>query len=58
MAFQSPKITLEALKQQLDKGQEILVDDQGGVHLPDEDGIQKAQAEGKATTTMKPQRWF
>jgi len=58
MTFRTPTTSLEQLKQQLDKGQEIVVDDQGTLHLPDEAAVQKAQAEGQATTKLKPQRWF
>jgi len=58
MASQRPVTTLEELKRQMEKGQEIQVDQEGKVHIPDDEEVQKQIAEGKKVSKVKPQRWF
>jgi len=58
MAFKTPITSLQELKQQMEKGQEIQVDEDGKLHLPDDKEVQKQIAEGKQVSKVKPQRWF
>ena len=54
----NPFTSLEELKRQMEKGQEIQVDQDGKLHIPDDKEVEQQLLEGKKVSTVKPQRWF
>jgi hypothetical protein len=55
---QNPISNLEELKRRLNDAQDIQVDEEGKLHLPDEPDVKQKEMEGKQVTTIKPTRWF
>jgi hypothetical protein len=54
----NPISSLEQLKQQMQKGQEIQVDQDGQLHIPNDKEAEQQMQQGKKFSTVKPQRWF
>ena len=50
--------SLEDLKRQMEEGQEVIVDQEGKLHLPDDKQVKEQMQQGKQFSTVKPQRWF
>ena len=53
---QNPQNSLEELKRRLAKAQEVVVDQKGKLHLPEDSAVADKPAQDK--TVVKPQRWF
>ncbi len=51
-----PIDSLRALKERLNKSQELVVDGEGRIHAPEAPELQKKQPNQK--TYIKPTRWF
>lgn len=56
--FRNPISSLEELKRQMQNGQEVQVDQDGKLHIPNSEEVQQQIAEGKQVSKVKPQRWF
>jgi cell fate (sporulation/competence/biofilm development) regulator YlbF (YheA/YmcA/DUF963 family) len=54
----NPISSLEELKKQMEQGQEIQVDQEGKLHIPNDQEVQQQLTEGKKVSKVKPQRWF
>ena len=52
MAFKTPITSLQELKRQMEKGQEIQVDQEGKLHLPDDEEVQKQYQKIQELTKM------
>lgn len=54
----NPISSLEELKRLMQEGEEIQVDQDGQLNIPDEEEIEQQLLQGKRVSTVKPQRWF
>ncbi|MBK9710163.1 MAG: hypothetical protein IPO81_02330 [Kouleothrix sp.] len=53
---QTPQNRLEEIKRRLARAQEVVVDNKGRLHIPDDPTIERQSPQEK--TVVKPQRWF
>lgn len=53
---QTPQNRLEEIKRRLARAQEVVVDNKGRLHIPDDPTIERQSPQEK--TIVKPQRWF
>lgn len=53
---QTPQNSLEELKKRLERAQEVVVDGEGKIHVPNDPEIAEKSAQEK--TVVRPQRWF